>query len=186
MIGDLDQRSGWPEELKTLLARHPRETWAEHGTPMAQFWLERHDEFRRHAAALRDKTVEYHDDDESAEKTTVWIAPRLQGFLGALHGHHQIEDFHYFPAFREAHKELASGFDALASDHELLHQNIVDIVGAFNALLDIVRADRGANPDALKRASLAFVGTSERMFRRLNRHLDDEEDLIIPVMLARD
>jgi hypothetical protein len=28
-------------------------------------------------------------------------APRLRAMVGHLHGHHEIEDYHYFPTFRE-------------------------------------------------------------------------------------
>ena len=43
--------------------------------------------------------------------------PRLQTLLGNLHGHHQIEDHHYFPVFRQAEPRLAAGFGLLANDH---------------------------------------------------------------------
>jgi hypothetical protein len=109
----------------------------------------------------------------------------LQSFLGALHGHHQIEDFHYFPAFREAEQNLAAGFDVLASDHELLHQGIVDIVNKTNTLLGTLNDDSAIGHSAQQQAGESYVATSERVFQRLLRHLNDEEDLIIPIMLER-
>jgi Hemerythrin HHE cation binding domain len=182
----LDQRAGWPDELKVLLARYPRDTWSDAGSVMAQFWLERHAEFRHHARALQAFADEYRHERKSIEEFTSWTAPRLQGFLGALHGHHQIEDFHYFPVFRETHRELAGGFDVLASDHEVLHESILEVVETFNTLLTLVRGEPATTDDARKHASERYVDRSELMFRRLARHLDDEEDLIIPIMLARD
>lgn len=183
MTVGLDRRSGWPDELKVLLARFPRSSWRSAGSPMAQFWLDRHGEFRYHATALQAMATDYRNERKSIEELTTWTAPRLQAFLGALHGHHQIEDFHYFPAFRETHKALATGFDVLAGDHELLHQGIVEIVEAFNTLLAIVHGKDAANADARKHAADGYIDRGEIMFRRLTRHLEDEEDLIIPIML---
>ena len=52
----LAQRHGWPEELRTLLDRYPREVWAAHENlgQMCQFWLSRHNMFRELAAAIED------------------------------------------------------------------------------------------------------------------------------------
>jgi Hemerythrin HHE cation binding domain len=186
VTGDLDQRTGWPAELRALLAQYPRDTWTTAASPMAQFWLERHAEFRYHATALEEMAKEYRNDRKSIEEFTTWTAPRLQGFLGALHGHHQIEDFHYFPVFRATRRELASGFDVLASDHELLHQGIIEIVESFNTLLTLAHDGNDADKDTRRHARDHFLARSERMFTRLDRHLDDEEDLIIPIMLERD
>lgn len=186
MTQDLDQRRGLPAELKTLLARYPRDTWRSAGSQMAHFWLDRHAEFRHHAAALQTVANECRSERKSIEEFVVWTAPRLQAFIGALHGHHQIEDFHYFPVFREMHEALAPGFDVLARDHELLHAGIIESVDAFNALLALVRGTEESNTDARKHAAEQYLDVGDVMFRRLMRHLDDEEDLIIPIMLDQD
>jgi hypothetical protein len=181
LITDIDQRAGWPDELKILLKRFPRETWHSQGTVMTDFWLERHGYFRDQCRALRQMADEYRSDAVTPEEFGASVAPRLQAFLGMLHGHHQIEDFHYFPAFRELHRNLAPGFDVLANDHEVLHEGIVAIVTAANTLLKTIR-DAG-KPDAQRHASDRYIAASEIVYGRLLRHLDDEEDLIIPIML---
>lgn len=183
MTSDLDHRSGWSEELKGLLARHPRPTWSQARSPIAQFWLDRHEEFRRTAVELQAMTRTFRAGRKSPEELAGWTAPRLHAFLASLHGHHQIEDFHYFPAFREARKELAVGFDVLASDHELLHRGIIEMMDTFNSLLVLAGAPGAASRDALLLAGERYVDVVDVMLRRLARHLDDEEDLIIPVML---
>lgn len=183
----LDQRTGWPDELRVLLKQYPRETWAQSRSPIAQFWLEKHGMFRRQMQMLRSAAVDCREGRTPPAELAAWSAPRLQGFLSALHGHHQIEDFHYFPGFRAADQRLARGFDTLASDHELLHKGIVEIVETTNAFLGAVRAESegGANQDAQRHAADKYAAACDLMDRRLNRHLDDEEDLIIPVMLDR-
>jgi hemerythrin-like domain-containing protein len=185
LITDIDQRTGWPEHLLTLLRQYPRESWRHQSSPMTQFWLDKHDYFRGQCRNLQDAADDYRADRKAPEEFGGWIAPRLQGFLGALHGHHQIEDFHYFPAFREAEQGLAAGFDVLARDHELVHQGIVEIVETVNAFLSALREDTTRSRDALRHAGDRYIETSEVLFRRLCRHLDDEEDLIIPIMLDR-
>src|SRR5262245_55412259 len=44
----LARRSGWPDDLRVLLARYPREQWDSHANlgDMARFWLSRHALFR--------------------------------------------------------------------------------------------------------------------------------------------
>ena len=185
MITDIDTRTGWPEELRTLLERYPRDSWRSQGNDMAQFWLDKHDYFRHQAAAMSDMARSFRNERLQAGEFAAWLAPRLQGFLGALHGHHQIEDFHYFPAFRAAEQSLGPGFDVLGSDHELIHKAIVDIVEKTNTFLRTLGEPSPAALDAQKRAAEDYIETSELAFGRLGRHLDDEEDLIIPIMLAR-
>ncbi|HMB73151.1 MAG TPA: hemerythrin domain-containing protein [Gammaproteobacteria bacterium] len=185
LLTDIDARTGWPDEFKTLLNRFPRDTWRSKGNEMADFWLDKHDWFRNQATAMSEMAASFRNERVQAAEFGTWLAPRLQGFLGALHGHHQIEDFHYFPAFREAEKSLAAGFDVLASDHELMSQAIAEIVEATNDFLQTLTANSGNGRDAQKRAADTYIETSERTFRRLVRHLSDEEDLIIPIMLDK-
>ncbi len=152
---------------------------------MAQFWLERHDYFRYECVTLRAGADEFRNARKSPEEFSIWIVPRLQSFLGSLHGHHQIEDFHYFPAFRAAQRSLEAGFDALARDHELLHSTISEIVEKVNSFLAAVRESSNSTSDAVRISADRYFAASALLFRRIERHLDDEEDLIIPVMLDR-
>ena len=48
MDGTAGGRVAWREELKALVRRHPRETWASHANlgELARFWLQRHEMFR--------------------------------------------------------------------------------------------------------------------------------------------
>lgn len=168
-----------------LLEQYPRDTWPRSATPMAQFWLQRHEMFRREGAQLAAAANDYRAGRSSAAQLAAWSAPRLQAFLGSLYGHHQVEDFHYFPAFRAAENRLAAGFDILARDHELLHAGIIDIVERINTLITTIRGDGTQNTDAQRHAADRYVQALDLMYRRLDRHLDDEEDLIIPLMMDR-
>ena len=152
---------------------------------MARFWLDKHNYIRQQSAALQNANTEYRDNRASAMQFGSWIAPRLQGFLAELHGHHQVEDFHYFPAFRSAEPRLAAGFDVLANDHELIHESIMGIVEKINAFIATLQPDAQGGDDAQRLAADGFIDASKLLHDRLERHLADEEDLIIPLMLRQ-
>jgi hemerythrin-like domain-containing protein len=179
----LAAREGWPPELRALIERYPREVWAGHENlgQMAQFWLSRHGMFREFAAMLEDATARFRDGAMPPETFAQFFAPRLQFMLQQLQAHHQIEDFHYFPIFRKAEDRLVRGFDILENDHHELHENIDTTVVAAN---DFLRA-LGGDTDAQKRTGEAYAERSAELFRGLKRHLDDEEDLIVPLILDR-
>ncbi len=185
METDIDQRSGWPDELCVVLRDYPRDTWPSTRSAMARFWIDKHNYLRHQSAALQGANEEYQAGRAEAAHFGGWIAPRLQGFLGELHGHHQIEDFHYFPAFRSAEPRLAAGFDVLNKDHELIHQGIMNIVEAVNAFIQSIQAEGDANDDARRRAADRYIEASRLLHERLERHLADEEDLIIPLMIRQ-
>ena len=179
----LDTRAGLPADLRLLIDRYPREVWGTHANlgAMAQFWLQRHDMFREIAGALDAATTAFREGTASAQDFRAWFPPRLQFFLQQLNAHHQVEDLHYFPVFQAAEARLAHGFDVLETDHEVIHAQIVATVENANAFLRAATND----PDPLRTAGDHYVETSSGLLRLLTRHLGDEEDLIIPLILDR-
>jgi hemerythrin-like domain-containing protein len=179
----LDTRDGWPADLRLLIDRYPREVWQGHANlgVMAQFWLSRHDMFREVGTALEEATVAFRNGTATAQDFRAWFPPRLQFFLQQLNAHHQVEDLHYFPVFQAAEARLARGFDVLESDHHAIHQSIDRSVGTANALLRTPVNDK----DPLRAAADAYAAASDTLLRQLRRHLSDEEDLIIPLILDR-
>jgi hemerythrin-like domain-containing protein len=181
---DIDRRTGWPDELRVLLVKYPRQSWQQTATPLAQFWLDRHDFFRGECSVLESAANEYNEQRILPADLAARVARRLQPFLLHLRGHHQLEDYHYFPMFRAADKRLNFGFDVLAADHELLHEDIAIITETMNALINTIRGPGEHWSDEQRRAGDSFVAASECVCHRLSRHLEDEEDLIIPILLA--
>lgn len=180
---DLDTRTGWPPEFRVLAEKHPREVWQAHENlgATAQFWLDRHNSFREIGGVLREATREFREETLTPDAFGAFFAPRLQFFLEGLQGHHQIEDLHYFPVFRRADPRLAEGFDVLEGDHEAIHADILRVVDSANGLLRQMQGDS----DAIRSATDLYADTSERLLKRLLRHLDDEEDLIVPMILEQ-
>jgi iron-sulfur cluster repair protein YtfE (RIC family) len=107
--------------------------------------------------------------------------PRLQFLLSQLNVHHQIEDQHYFPIFRAAEERLARGFDVLEADHHAIHADMAATAQTANALLQAL----AAKADALRRCGDDYAAASGTLLKGLMRHLDDEEDLIVPLILDR-
>jgi hemerythrin-like domain-containing protein len=177
----LQSRAGWPPELRVLLDQYPREVWDGHANlgDMARFWLERHQGFRALGGQLAEATAEFREGRMNAEEFRRFFAPRLQFFLQSLEGHHQIEDLHYFPVFRAAESRLVKGFDVLEGDHEAIHAEIMQVVDSANNLLSKLEGDE----DARRMATDLYAGAGDRLLKSLSRHLDDEEDLIMPVIL---
>lgn len=181
MTLDLQTRAGWPPDLRRLLERYPREIWPGHRNlgATAQFWLDRHNSFRELGGVLVKATGEFREGKLQPAEFRKFFAPRLQFFLESLEGHHYVEDHHYFPVFRAAEAQLAKGFDVLEGDHEAIHAEILRTVESANGLLRTIESD----DDARRAATDLYADASERLLKFLVRHLDDEEDLIMPVIL---
>jgi iron-sulfur cluster repair protein YtfE (RIC family) len=179
----LSRREGWPRDLCILLKRYPREQWQDHANlgAMARFWLSRHDMFREVADMIRAIETEFREGRlPPAEFPRVFV-PRLQFLLSQLGAHHQIEDHHYFPIFRAADERLARGFDVLEGDHGAIHADMARVAETANVLLRVLGGDTGV----LRARGDDYAQASAALLKGLTRHLDDEEDLIVPLILDR-
>ncbi|MCU0900675.1 MAG: hemerythrin domain-containing protein [Cypionkella sp.] len=176
MSDDLTQRSALPADLVTLLDDWPRAGWSD--VPgfegLSAFWLDRHLGFRDLLGGLQ-------RDAEQAAAHKIdpnrWHQRLLRGgeqLVQGLIGHHQIEDHSYFPAMQRLEPRLARGFDLLDADHHALDALLDGFVTAAN---DALQA-----PD-IREAALVFHARLAPFERALIRHLEDEEDLVIPVIL---
>ena len=182
-IEALARRSGWPDDLRVLIARFPREQWQGHANlgAMARFWLSRHAMFRELAAMIQAVETQFREGVLSPAEFPRHLVPRLQFLLSQLNVHHQIEDLHYFPVFRAAEAQLTRGFDVLEGDHHAIHADMEQTAHAANALLRALSGE----PQALQRCGDDYTAASGALLKGLIRHLDDEEDLIVPLILDR-
>ena len=177
---DLAERKRLPADLRALPEKYPRETWDAHDNlgATARFWLGRHAMFRELGGLLKGDTRDFREGRLDAAAFRRFFAPRLQFFLSSLDGHHRIEDAHYFPLFRAVETRLAHGFDLLERDHEAIDRRIGAVVDAANALM------RAGDDAGVRTAAIDdYAAEGDRLRSMLLRHLDDEEDLIVPVIL---
>lgn len=169
----LGTRHGLPDALRVLLETHPRETWTSHGNfaGLVAFWLDRHLMFRHLLTTLIDDAE--HAVDRKIEPAT--HAARLSHHGGMLlqnlHGHHQIEDHHYFPILATREPVLNTGFDLLDSDHHAMDGMLRQFADGANAVIAGTLEAGRFRTDMLRFQTL------------LNRHLVDEEELVVPVIL---
>ncbi|HKK36670.1 MAG TPA: hemerythrin domain-containing protein [Paracoccaceae bacterium] len=178
----LHRRARLPEALRFLLADYPRRIWGDHPNfgPTTKFYLDRHAMFRECFAVMRRLTGEGLD---GARPGTTFARDfaRLGGFfLQELQTHHGIEDHHYFPALQRLEPRLTRGFEILDRDHHALHEALGRFHGAAETALRAARA-----PGDPKRAIGALDAELARFDPFLDRHLHDEEEIVIPVMLDR-
>ena len=171
----LASRDGLPDALRVLLADLPRAGWETHPAfgGLAQFWMERHILFRRLLDALR-TDAEARLDHALASDVFAARVNRFGGMLiSTLHEHHGVEDTVYFPQMHAMEPRLLRGFDILDRDHHALD--------AWLARLETAAAHAVVAPttDAVG----ALHGELARFAPLLNRHLEDEEDLVVPVIL---
>ena len=177
----LATRARLPEDLRFLLAAYPRRIWGDHANfgPTTRFYLDRHAMFREALSVLRRITDEGLDARRPPAAAGRDLGRVGTFFLRELTGHHQIEDAHYFPALVRLEPRLIRGFDILDADHHALHDRLDRFAATANAALQGLG---GADP---KRGLAALAEELRGLDRLLDRHLEDEEELVIPVMLDR-
>jgi iron-sulfur cluster repair protein YtfE (RIC family) len=178
MSNRLEAREGLPEHLRVLRALYPREMWTGHAhfNGLTAFWLERHGMFRQVMTRLVGDTQAMLDARAPRYGAEM---PRLTGFLlDQLHGHHGIEDDHYFPMFRGLDARLQGGFDLLDADHHALHDHMEQLAVQSNAVRRAIVAGDVPRDDVAR-----LLQVQEAFDHFLTRHLEDEEDLIVPLIL---
>jgi hypothetical protein len=183
----IDKRNGLPDELLELLRKYPRGEWANdarlHG--LAEGWLQRHNLFRELSVLTGDMTTDLR---EGRTSPTTFLPPfqrRMGLLLGELDRHHHVEDDYYFPTFAAAVPKLQKGFDILDNDHGVIHGAIYRLGNASRELIAALSGEASGRDGDAPRLAERLAGEIEGFDRTLLRHLKDEEDLIIPLILER-
>ncbi len=175
----LDTRTGLPDALRVLLADYPRTDWTLHRNfdGLVSFWLDRHLNFRALTSQMAADSQAVLDGTADPERFAGNLSRHGNRFLTELHGHHQIEDSYFFPRLTLLEHRLSYGFDMLETDHHALGDLLHRFTTSANAALTV-----WATPDLLT-TTAAFAIDLSTITARLDRHLTDEEDLIVPVIL---
>ena len=175
----LERRTGLPDALRYLLEDYPRNSWESHQEfhGLVSFWLDRHLLFRDILNAMRTQTDLVLDRAIEFEKFAGQLSRYARLFVGQLHGHHHIEDTHFFPLLMERDSRLQQGFTMLDADHQELDNQLHQFIDATNLVFD--------PPSGTDRFVLAgqFSTVLDQLEKLLDRHLADEEDLVVPLIL---
>jgi hypothetical protein len=173
-------RAGLPEPLRALVKALPADRWADHPGfgGLTQFWLEKHGGFRQMTALLVGDAAAAGGGEMALDHYAVRLHRIAGAMLGELHGHHQVEDAHYFPQLRQLTPSVAPGFDLLESDHHDLDAQLHLLAEHINTVL------RASQAGTLDRSAASALGETLAAFERLlERHLVDEEEIVIPALL---
>ncbi|MGV9005248.1 MAG: hemerythrin domain-containing protein [Brevundimonas sp.] len=177
----LADRTGLPADLLYLRQIFPRERWTTALHPTAAHWLQMHAGFRDHQAHMAALTGRWRNGALDPTGLHRALIPALQAFLQHLDGHHRIETGHYFPAMRKMEPRIVPGLDLLDRDHDAIHAHLETLFHAGMGFHQAVGS--GASDPADHADRLADI--LDHIAPPLLRHLDDEEDIIIPLIALR-
>ena len=146
---------------------------------VARFWLHKHDSFRSLGGRLKGLSAGFLDNKKDLREMHSKFLYPLNEYISNLHGHHSIEDQHYFPLFRRLEPRLKKGFTLLEGDHDVVHETITKIVKDWQNI-----ANRKNDPQFdSKVMTVGFAEIVRDFIVKVDIHLTDEEDLVIPVLL---
>ena len=170
-----------PEEMQLLLKEYPREAWGEHPNfkRATEQWLGAHKMFRQLSAITRKEAEAYLDKERDAEDFAARLSYYGNLLVGNLHGHHHWEDHSYFPELSAADPRFNAGLEILEKDHATLDGILDAFTRASNRVIKLVQLDETLARDEAG----AVLEGAEQIERLLDRHLTDEEDLAVPIIL---
>lgn len=177
----IDTRGGLPQDMRALLRDYPRDAWPDHPNFAASIrkWMGAHATFRALSDLTRTDTEAFLDKDMDQEAYLSRISRYGNALVRSLHGHHAWEDRRFFPELGAADPRFAAGLDMLEGDHLRLDQVLEGFTRTGNRMIQLEVLD----PSQLRDEAGALHGCAGRIGAFLDRHLTDEEDLVVPILL---
>lgn len=170
-----------PEEMRLLLREHPRDSWETHPgfRDKTRNWLGAHQMFRRLGNLVRSETERYLDKTRSPDDYAARLSYYGDALVRNLHGHHHFEDHSYFPELGEADSRFVAGLEILEKDHEALDEILYSFTEIGNRTIKLIQLDENQARDEAGQ----LHGVAKTIEAFLNRHLSDEEELAVPIIL---
>ncbi|WP_049578445.1 nitroreductase/quinone reductase family protein [Streptomyces sp. SBT349] len=161
---------GWAEyQAKTdrvipVVALRESGTAAPPGGSFGEALTRVHDAFRRELAVIRAEVA------DSGPGIGAQLRINCLTACEGLRFHHTTEDRGMFPHLEHIHPELTPVLDRLREEHER-------IAALTEELKTLISGDRAVEPSAL-------LSEVDRLTAELERHLDYEEEMLIPILDA--
>lgn len=170
-----------PEDMQVLLDAYPRDSWDgnPHFKRATRQWMEAHVMFRRLGNLVRTETETYLDKKRDPDDYAARVSYYGDALVRNLHGHHNWEDRQYFPELSEADPRFDAGLEILENDHHALDQVLDGFVEKANRTIKLIQLDETAARDE----AWQVHEKAETIEAFLDRHLGDEEDLAVPIIL---
>lgn len=165
----------------------PREKWAMHpafrGEP--QYWTQIHGGLLSASATLASWSEQMLGEDDPVKLAQMGAEVSRLGhqLVHHAHGHHHIEDDHFFPVFLRAFPQLEHPLALLDGDHKVLAEVLDDLEKAVGGMAAVTRNGEAGQRDAWLSASQVLLSPARRLDALFIRHIGDEEEICIPVML---
>lgn len=170
-----------PQEMRFLFDQYPRDSWEAHPgfKEKTRHWLGAHQMFRRVAERVRLDTETLLDRGMGLEDYAGRLSYYGGNLVGNLHGHHGWEDRSYFPELSAADPRFEAGLEVLEQDHADLDRVLDDFTRTANRLIKLSALDETQAHEEAGQVH-ATAATIEAF---LKRHLTDEEELAVPIIL---
>lgn len=170
-----------PQEMRFLLNDYPRDSWDAHPgfREKTKHWLGAHQMFRRVAERIRLDSEMLMNKDMGLDDFAQRLSHYGGNLVGNLHGHHGWEDHSYFPELSAADPRFDAGLEVLEQDHEDLDKVLDDFTRTANRLIKLTTLDEAQAYEEVGQVH----ETSKTIEAFLKRHLSDEEELAVPIIL---
>ncbi|UWQ14920.1 hemerythrin domain-containing protein [Aliiroseovarius sp. M344] len=170
-----------PEDMRLLLRDYPRDAWPDHPNfaVSIQNWMGAHIMFGQLAELVRANAEGYLDKQIAPDDHARRLSQYGNLLVQNLHGHHHWEDRSFFPELSSADTRFDKGLDTLEADHIELDDLLDRFTRQANRVVTLTQLDE---TQAYEEAYAVRDMTSV-LQGFLSRHLTDEEDLVVPILL---
>lgn len=170
-----------PEAMRLLSTDYPRDAWDAHPNfkRATKQWLGAHQMFRQLAEVNRTETEAYLDKTRDGQDYAGRLSIYGNLLVRNLQGHHHWEDHSYFPELSAADPRFDAGLEILEKDHAALDGILDDFISGSNRVIKLMQLDETQARDEAGGVHDMATGIE----RLLDRHLTDEEDLAVPIIL---
>ncbi|WP_306258935.1 hemerythrin domain-containing protein [Pararhizobium sp. IMCC21322] len=170
-----------PSEMRTLLADYPRDDWEGHPgfKERTRQWMGAHQMFRRLGGIIGKETELYLDKSQAPDAYAERLSYYGDALIRNLHGHHHWEDDNYFPELSAADSRFDAGLEILEKDHQALDIVLDSFTRTANRTIKLIQLDEVS----AREEAGTLLKTAETIEAFLQRHLSDEEELAVPIIL---